>query len=324
MFGIELNPILLSILIFEGILLFSQLIVYLARPKDVSRKRFFILVVLFFQFTLLCSLMPSESIKINLFFQHIIIYLSSIVLAYGYFNYLIKELELPQLKMYNIKVFLLTLGASFLFFFIILYLATQDIYLTRMMFDLVPILVSFYFCYQTVYFLTKKWRALKEGDSHHGTIILAGNIGIIFMATMPITDILDKSLDQVLNISLVSVSLIVTFYAYIKNFFYQSKLEYQFLDKIGFLTSEERILEEIDYKNILLKYNLTSRELDVALLILEEKSYREIGDGMFLNHKTISKHASNIFRKTNCSNKNHFIQTFSKKNEDDVIIDIIR
>jgi len=308
-----LNPILLTILIFEGILLFLQSIVYLARPKDVSRKRFFILVILFFQFTLLCTLMPSESIKINEFLQHVIVYLSSILLAYGYFNYLIKELELPQLKMYNIKVFLLTLISAFFFFFIITYMATRDIYFTRIMFDSVPILVALYFCYQTVHFLTKKWRMLKKGDSHHGTIILAGNIGIILMATMPITDIFDKSLNQVLNISLVSISLLVTFYAYIKNFLYQSKLEYQFLDKIGFLSDEEKFLEEIDYKSILLQYNLTARELDVALLVLEAKSYKEIGDGMFLNHKTISKHASNIFRKTNCSNKNEFIDTFTKK-----------
>ncbi|MFK8039118.1 MAG: helix-turn-helix transcriptional regulator [Crocinitomicaceae bacterium] len=155
----------------------------------------------------------------------------------------------------------------------------------------------------------KKWRELKKGENHHGSLILSGNIGIVFMATMPITDIFDRSLDQVLNISLVSISLFVTLYAYVKNFLYQSRLEYQFLNKIGFL--EEANQTDFSYKKVLLKYNLTARELDVGLLVLEGKTYREIGDHMYVNHKTVSKHASNIFRKTNCANKTEFIELFT-------------
>lgn len=310
MFGFDIHPLLQILLIFEGILLFSQTLFYIARHQDVARKRFLILVLAFFQFTFLCSIMPSEHIEINSFVQHIIVYISSITVAYSYFHYLIKEYELPQLRMYNIKVLLISLVVAFVFFFLLTYIATRDIYLSRVVFNLIPILISFYFCYQTIHFLMKKWRKLKKGDNHHGSLILSGNIGIVFMATMPITDIFDKSLNQVLNISLVCISLLVTFYAYIKNFMYQSRLEYQFLNKIGFL--EEVDQESFSYKKVLLKYNLTARELDVALLVLEGKTYREIGDHMYVNHKTVSKHASNIFRKTNCSSKTEFLELFTQ------------
>ncbi|KAA2243571.1 response regulator [Chitinophaga agrisoli] len=51
------------------------------------------------------------------------------------------------------------------------------------------------------------------------------------------------------------------------------------------------------------QYNLTTREVDIARLICEGHSYKEIGDNLFIAERTVKKHAQNIFEKTNVSNK---------------------
>lgn len=307
MFGIDFTTSTFILIIFETLLLSFQLINYLSRVQDKSRFRFLILIIAFLQYNILSNIMPSRDLDIPYMLQNIIDYCSAFFLASYYLYYLIKELELTQLGIYSVKVLIISLCGSFVVLFFSTYFITGDFELSRKVFIIIPILISFYFCYQTVDFLIKKWKALKNKKTPYASVIVAGNIGIIFIATMPITDYFGV---KNLNLLFVNVSLIVTFYAYMKNYFYQSKLEYDFLVKIGF---DEQInkSEKEDIKTKFKQYNLTSKELDVALLILQGKSYKEIADHMFLVPKTISKHASNIFKKTNCSKKTEFIEVFS-------------
>ncbi len=310
MFGFEYNVSTLVLIIFEFLLLFFQGFNYAARFQEKSRLRFLILIIGFLQFNILSGIMPDPEIAINLFIQNIIVYLSAIMLASYYFYYLVKELELPQLKIYNVKVLVVALFSSFVLLFFTTFLLSGNFNLSRKVFIIIPILISFYFCYQTVEFLIKKWRALKNKKTPYGTIIVAGNIGIVFMATMPVTDYFDENLDQELNIFLVNMSLVATFYAYIKNYIYRSKLEYEFLVNIGYNQKSNTTDKEV-IRTKFKKYNLTSKELDVALMMLQGKSYKEIADYMFVVPKTVSKHASNIFKKTECSKKSEFISSFS-------------
>ena len=312
MFGLSFNTSTLVLIVFEMLLLSFQVINSAARWQDQSRFRFLLLILAFLQYNILNGLMPNDNIPVNYMAQNIIVYISAFALASYYFYYLIKELELSQLKIYNVKVLILSLVSSFILLFFGTYLVTGDFIMSRKVFIIIPILISFYFCYQTVDFLIKKWRALKNKNSPYGSIIVAGNIGVVFMATMPITDYFDETRDHAVSIFLVNISLIVTCFAYIKNFLYQAKLEYEFLSKIGYKKSSD--LEEIQDVNVMFKeYNLTSKELDVALMMLQGKSYKEIADKMFLVPKTVSKHASNIFKKTKCSKKTEFLDRFHFK-----------
>lgn len=51
------------------------------------------------------------------------------------------------------------------------------------------------------------------------------------------------------------------------------------------------------------KYALTPREIDIAKLIKEGRTYKEIGDFLFIAERTVTTHAQNIFEKTCASNK---------------------
>ncbi|MBT8297427.1 MAG: helix-turn-helix transcriptional regulator, partial [Maribacter sp.] len=59
--------------------------------------------------------------------------------------------------------------------------------------------------------------------------------------------------------------------------------------------------------------DLTRREIEVALSILSNSSYRNIAKDLFIAESTVSKHASNIFKKTGVKNRREFLKRFRKK-----------
>ncbi|GFZ81602.1 hypothetical protein GCM10011531_09810 [Aquaticitalea lipolytica] len=69
------------------------------------------------------------------------------------------------------------------------------------------------------------------------------------------------------------------------------------------VTSESKIVYE----------DLTRREIEIALCILNNVSYKKIAQELFIAESTVSKHASNIFKKTGVKNKRQFISRFKKK-----------
>ena len=53
--------------------------------------------------------------------------------------------------------------------------------------------------------------------------------------------------------------------------------------------------------------NLTTREIEIAKLIVIGKTYKEIADALFISEKTVTKHIQNMFEKADVSNKVKFI-----------------
>jgi len=70
---------------------------------------------------------------------------------------------------------------------------------------------------------------------------------------------------------------------------------------------DEAIESKIFYED------LTRREIEIALSILSELSYRNIAKDLFIAESTVSKHASNIFKKTGVKNRREFLKRFRKK-----------
>jgi signal transduction histidine kinase/DNA-binding NarL/FixJ family response regulator len=68
-------------------------------------------------------------------------------------------------------------------------------------------------------------------------------------------------------------------------------------ENFKFETSFDRFDQNCDL------YHLTRREKDIARLIREGRTYREIGETLFIAERTVTKHVQNIFEKLEVSNK---------------------
>ena len=59
------------------------------------------------------------------------------------------------------------------------------------------------------------------------------------------------------------------------------------------------------------KNGLSRREMEIAMSILENKNYKLIAKDLFIADSTVSKHASNIFKKTDVKNRDSFLKQFA-------------
>lgn len=57
-------------------------------------------------------------------------------------------------------------------------------------------------------------------------------------------------------------------------------------------------------------YNLTPREIDVALILSEGKQNKEIAAILFISKRTVDRHVENIYKKTKTNSKAQFISLF--------------
>lgn len=72
--------------------------------------------------------------------------------------------------------------------------------------------------------------------------------------------------------------------------------------------------KDIDVRKELYKlYNLTPREIDVALILSEGKQNKEIAAMLFISKRTVDRHVENIYKKTKANSKAQFISLFFSK-----------
>lgn len=317
MFGTEIKLSTFIFLCVETIIFFFQLSNYISRIQDPSRIRFLCLILAFICYNICSGFLPDRNIPIHLLIQNILAFGSGIVLASYYFYYLVKELNISQEKLFNVRVLFWSLVASFLIGYVLTYLVSGSFKMSKKIFIILPVLISIYFCISTVRFLAKK-RKKHRTKTPYRLMVYSGYIGIIFMATMPIVVFFGDY--QVINNTLVNISFFLAFYAYQNYYIYQCKIENEFLLKSGFFDkTTDSILDHKKLNDSLLNYGLSPRELEVAYLMLKKLNYQAISEEMYISSKTVSKHASNIFKKTNCENRREFIQKFKLINQGDSV-----
>jgi DNA-binding CsgD family transcriptional regulator len=80
-----------------------------------------------------------------------------------------------------------------------------------------------------------------------------------------------------------------------------------------FAMSKEQAINSADAK--IIYENLTRREIEITLSILENLTYKQIAKDLFIAESTVSKHASNIYKKTGVKNRRQFINRYRKKSK---------
>lgn len=289
-----------SLIILVEILLLSFLFFhYLTYRKDLSRLRFLVLTACFINYNIWSGLLPDSSIGISLFFQSIIEYTSGIVLACYYYFYLVVELRMAQEKYFNVKNLIIILFGLF-FIFIIGNFFFDKLGLAQQVFLFAAILVSVMFCVKTIKLLVGTKNNMSEDNMPHRLMLVSGYVGIIFMASMPINVFFGDV--QILDVGLVNVSFILAFYAYFRYQTYLDKLRHELIESVNANAYKPKLKTS---------YNLSERELEVADLILKDIKFFAISEKLNIAEKTVSKHASNIYRKTETHNKFEFIQKYA-------------
>jgi DNA-binding CsgD family transcriptional regulator len=128
--------------------------------------------------------------------------------------------------------------------------------------------------------------------------LLTTYFGIVLMASLPL--VIHSNVCIEINISMINLPFMLLAAGYFYQLTQNNKREFEALRSYGYY-SEQNDIE---------KYDLTDREMEIAKLILEEKTYDQITEIMFISYGTVTKHASNIFKKTGCKKHEEFIKKF--------------
>lgn len=281
----------------EAFIFVAQTFNVLLHRKDIngkSRIRFLVLIGSFIAFNLLNIIAPEllglDSLKTRLF-----IHLGGFLITSNYLLYFIKEYRIFDhvLDSSNSRLaIILTLFASYISSFF-LYGGSKT---AREVLIILPIVISIIICLYT-YLQNRK---NKTDDRQAGFILFSVYFGIILMTSLPF--IIHQNVCNEINIGLINGSFILLSGTYFYQLSIENRRQQEALLNYGYYEGQKDIT----------KYGLTNREIEIADLILLDKTYLEIADSMFISIGTVTKHASNIFKKTGCKNREEFSKKFKQ------------
>lgn len=113
-----------------------------------------------------------------------------------------------------------------------------------------------------------------------------------------------------------SAFLIITLYTELNNIFtkeYENNIK-TIKDNIE-NEVKQKVKEEqtIDLENFINKYKFTQKEKEVCILILKEnKKTKEISKELYVSERSVQRHLTSIYRKTNTSSRNELYNLFYK------------
>ena len=266
-------------------------------------RRYIILGCLFISYNLSGGFLPDDDFLKPIIIQYVITYGIAISLCIYIIYYLYKEFEIVLLKKYfSVRNISITLIIAFILLFLLPYLISGSLNFARLFFTIPVFLLGITFLiffYQRISFEENQNDFFK-----HRKKLSTFTLGcIVLLPFLTVIGDYQWLTFTVMNLGFYAITAL-EFFRY--NYLLKNRIK---LEKI--LTINQNIhLNSIREKIVL--QNLTKREFEISLLILSRKSYRQIANNLFIAEKTVSKHASNIFKKTGVKNKKEFLQKYSK------------
>ncbi len=287
----SMHWIVLFMCIIIGLIIVFQLfkIIFSKQKANKASYRYLVLAILFLLYNIMNGLLPDQSLPGPIFLQYIATYSISIIMCIYLVWYLYIEFNIitPN-RFFKIKNLTIILLFSFLIFFIIPYYYTKSLNFARSLFLIFPIFLSITFL--IYFFLTIKNEVKRQRYFKIQTYL--GLTSILSIILLPLLTYFGDF--QPITQPLVTMAFFLVTIMEINSYLYRLKNTY--------------ILK----RNIAKEYNFTNRENEIAIQIIKGNSYKKISKNMFIAYSTVRKHASNVFIKSNVSNKEDFIKKFGK------------
>lgn len=269
-----------------------------------SLRRFLYLGILFITYNATGGFLPIENFPGPFILQYIITYGVAIALCVYIVYYLYKEYDIVVLKFNSsIKNLAFLASGSYVVLFLMPYFLTDSLDAARFLFTIPISLIAFIF-------LIIFYRRISNPSNPNAFILRRNKLSMVSVASIALLPICTVIGDYqwitftVMNLAFFSITAIeVDRYLY----FIENNTRMYEVFALKKKQREESVERKIIYED------LTRREIEVALSILSNLSYKKIAEELFIAESTVSKHASNIFKKTGVKNRREFLKRFRKK-----------
>ncbi|PHR11312.1 MAG: helix-turn-helix transcriptional regulator [Aequorivita sp.] len=303
MFGTSIHWTTFFYLLLDTVIVLLTLYLSVKKPSS-NFKRFLILGLLFVVYNATGGFLPTDNFPGPFILQYIITYSVAITLCVYIVYYLYKEYDIVVLKFNSsIRNLAIFATASYITLFLVPYLVTGSLDSARILFT-IPISVA------AIVFLFIFYRRISNPSNPNAFILRRNRLSIISVGSIALLPICTVIGDYqwltftVMNLAFYAITTIeVDRYLY---FIENNNRMYEV-----FALKKKQKVEAIERK--IFYEDLTRREIEVALSILSDLSYKNIAKDLFIAESTVSKHASNIFKKTSVKNRREFLKRFRKK-----------
>lgn len=305
MFGTSIHWTTFFYLLLDTVIVLFTL--YYSTRKDSSGyKRFLSLGILFITYNLTGGFLPIKNFPGPFILQYIITYGVAIALCVYIVYYLYKEYDIIVLK-YNSSIRNLAIlsSGSFIILFLIPYFFTYSLNSSRLLFTIPISILAFVF-------LGMFYERISHPSNPNKYILRRNRLSMISVTSIALLPILTLIGDfqwltfTVMNSAFYAISIIeIDRHLY----FLENKTKMYEV----FAMSKEQAINSAETK--IIYENLTRREIEITLSILSNLSYKQIAKDLFIAESTVSKHASNIYKKTGVKNRRQFISRYRKKSK---------
>lgn len=305
MFGTSIHWTTFFYLLLDTVIVLFTLY-YSTRKESSGYKRFLSLGILFILYNLTGGFLPIENFPGPFILQYIITYGVAIALCVYIVYYLYKEYDIVVLK-YNssIRNLAILASGSFITLFLIPYFFTYSLDSSRLLFTIPISVLAFVF-------LGMFYERISHPNNPNEYILRRNRLSMISVTSIALLPILTLIGDYqwltftVMNASFYAITIIeIDRHLY----FLENKTKMYEV----FAMSKEQAINSADTK--IIYENLTRREIEITLSILENLTYKQIAKDLFIAENTVSKHASNIYKKTGVKNRRQFINRYRKKSK---------
>lgn len=298
----------------ELAILFYLIIYRLARPDDNAALLDIVLITLLLIYNITGGLLPDPNLPGSYFIQESIAYGTGFITPCYFPFYVYKGFELKKMRFHAFKgVFFFLMLPYFLFIFI--FFRTGNLNVAK---DLlfIPVLYALWVLYAV-------WSAIRFKYSiQRNRRKAVEEIVVLFISLTPwvgLPIIAYFNLSQADEAVTTNTGFLLLLAFHLKRNVEQLREEHSRLieSEKNLLNWNERLqqevekrtkeLEKISAEERLIKnckaYSLTNRETEIAQLICNGVTYRQIAETLFIAERTVAKHAQNIFEKVSVNNK---------------------
>ena len=269
-----------------------------------SLRRFLNLGILFIAYNASGGFLPVANFPGPFILQYVITYGVAIALCVYIVYYLYKEYDIVVLKFNSsIRNLAVLASGSYVVLYLLPYFLTDSLVTARFLFTIPISIIAFIF-------LIIFYRRISNPCNPNAFILRRNKLSMVSVTSIALLPICTVIGDYqwitftVMNLAFFAITAIeIDRYLY----FLENNTRMYEVFALKKKQREESVERKIIYED------LTRREIEVALSILSNLSYRKIAEELFIAESTVSKHASNIFKKTGVKNRREFLKRFHKK-----------
>ncbi|MDJ0644495.1 MAG: helix-turn-helix transcriptional regulator [Flavobacteriaceae bacterium] len=303
MFGTSIHWTTFFYLLIDAIIVGFALTQW-AKFKRASLNRYILLGILYVTYNATGGFLPTDHFPGPFILQYIITYGVAITTCIYLIFYLYKEFDIIILRVYwSIPNISILIGLVFICLFLVPYFITGSLDVARYYFTIPVALIGFYF-------LGVFHERISHFQKSNRFILRRNRLSVLSVSCVVLLPILTVIGDyQWLTFTIMNLAFFAITAIEIDRYLYFLENKNRLFEIFSFYRENKTKLQDTK----LIYQSLTRREIEIAMSILSKQTYKQIADDFFIAERTVSKHASNIFKKTGVKNRTEFLKKFCQK-----------